>query len=98
MRVRRSLALAGCALAWSIAAEAAGAGAGRVDFNREIRPILSENCYACHGPDQAQRKADLRLDTKDGLLGARDEAQIVVPGRPDESELYQRIIAHDPDE
>ncbi len=70
-----------------------------VDFNRDIRPILSENCYACHGPDKGRRKADLRLDTKDGLLAARGSADpTVVPRDPDRSELYQRIVAPDPDE
>src|SRR5688572_23326943 len=65
----------------------------RVDFNRDIRPILSENCFACHGPDQETREADLRLDK-------RDEALIknaFVPGKPDQSSLIERVTSEDPD-
>ena len=96
----RSLAcFGGALLAATGAALAGGPGGGaEVDFNRDVRPILSENCFACHGPDKGQRKADLRLDTKDGLLAEHDGVRNVVPGKPDESELYLRIIAHDPDE
>ncbi len=65
--------------------------AGRVDFNRDIWPILSNNCYACHGPDEKVRKADLRLDTREG---ATDNAAIV-PGKPEQSELVKRISATD---
>jgi hypothetical protein len=64
---------------------------GRIDFNRHIRPILSESCYQCHGPDPRQRKADLRLDQRDGLFRSADGTTIVSPGQPDESELYFRI-------
>ena len=101
--IRRSLRfVAWSGLAWLAAASAAlaaGPGGPRaVEFNRDIRPILSENCFSCHGPDKGQRKADLRLDTKDGLLAGHDGVRNVVPGKPDESELYLRIIAHDPDE
>src|ERR1051326_2102670 len=68
-------------------------------FNRDIRPILSDNCYACHGPDKNKRKGDppLRLDTKDGLFGNRDGAFPVVPGKVDDSVLYQRITEEDPE-
>ena len=69
-----------------------------IDFNRDIRPIFSENCYACHGPDKNKRKADLRLDTKDGILSTLKTSQNVVPGHPEQSELFRRVTAVDPDE
>jgi hypothetical protein len=69
----------------------------KIDFNRDIRPIFSENCYACHGPDKGRRKADLRLDTKDGLFGMKDDSYPVVPGKIDDSVLYLRITSDDPD-
>jgi hypothetical protein len=59
-----------------------------VDFNRDVLPILANNCFQCHGPDQQARKAKLRLDTKDGL-------RVVTPGRSAESELYNRITSSD---
>src|SRR5262245_59893236 len=68
-----------------------------VDFNRAVRPVLAENCFACHGPDEKQRKAGLRLDTKDGALAElKSGRRAVVPGRPAESELLARITAADP--
>ena len=69
-----------------------------MDFNREIRPILAANCFACHGPDAAERKADLRLDTKAGALADLGGHAALVPGKPDESELVRRIASADPDE
>ena len=70
----------------------------QIDFNRDIRPILSENCYFCHGPDKNKRKADLRLDTKDGLFSSHESHFTVVPGKTGESELFRRVTAADPDE
>jgi hypothetical protein len=79
-----SLLLAGSAAADDKSAE--------VRFNRDIRPLLADRCFQCHGPDKARRKADLRLDTEDGAKAA------IVPGKPAASPLIQRITSNDPDE
>jgi mono/diheme cytochrome c family protein len=68
----------------------------KVDFARQIRPILSENCFACHGPDEKTRKAKLRLDTKQGAFSPlRDGGPAIVPGKADASELFRRIKSDD---
>ena len=86
---------------------ARNAGAGedvpdrRVDFNREVRPILSNRCFACHGPDAAKRKGvgkPLRLDTEDGAFADLGGYSAVVRGKPSESELLARVKSDDPDE
>ena len=69
----------------------------KVTFNRHIRPILSENCYQCHGPDRHQRKGDLRLDTASGATSDLGGSQAVHPGKPGESALWERINETDPE-
>jgi|GEM_PF-4530392 len=71
---------------------------GGLDFQREIRPILSDLCYPCHGPDEKERKGKLRLDTREGAFKVVDGKAIIKPGRSSESELYKRLISHDPEE
>ncbi len=66
-------------------------------FGQDIRPILSANCFNCHGPDEESREAELRLDTREGAFADRDDYQVLVPGKPDDSELYRRISSTDPD-
>ncbi|MFN5804528.1 MAG: PSD1 and planctomycete cytochrome C domain-containing protein, partial [Opitutia bacterium] len=77
-----------------LAASAAAPLPEKVDFNRDVRPILSENCFYCHGPDASHRKAKLRLDLRDSALAK----EAFIPGKPEESELSKRLDAEDPEE
>ena len=88
LRLTVLLALAVCVSNQLVAQE-------KIDFNRDIRPILSDTCFKCHGPDEKTREAGLRLDTKEGAF---DDSSIISPGKLDESELYQRIVTDDSSE
>src|SRR3954462_10451390 len=77
------------------AAGVATARAQTVEFNRDIRPIFSDVCYKCHGPDKAKRKADLRLDVEASAKEKHDDGIAIVPGHPAESELIRRITTTD---
>lgn len=69
-----------------------------VDFNSQIRPILSDNCFFCHGPDAAHREGGLRLDQKEAAFGEGDSGMVaIIPGDPDSSEIMQRITETDPE-
>jgi hypothetical protein len=90
---------------WSVFAAAAvhlgqslPAAAAAVDFDHDIRPILSDNCFKCHGPDEEARKAKLRLDQKSEAFRDRDGIRAIVPGSRGDSELITRIFSDDPDE
>jgi hypothetical protein len=73
---------------------AVGPVRAQLEYNRDIRPILADNCFTCHGPDSAARKANLRLDQRDAAI----KAEAIVPGSPDKSALVQRVCADDPKE
>lgn len=93
--------VAGIVTSWPTATFAQDASAPNsplpevVEFNRDIRPILSDKCFACHGPDKNKREAELRLDTKDGLQGNDGKAGALIPGKPDDSELMHRVTSTD---
>ncbi len=69
--------------------------AGKVEYNREVLPILTAKCLACHGPDTSQQKADLRLDEPGEAYRERDGLHAIVPGEPNQSELVHRIFSKD---
>jgi hypothetical protein len=74
------------------------AGEEPIRFNRDIRPILSDNCFYCHGPDKNKREAELRLDSHEGLHGTGGQPGALIPGKPDDSPMLHRILSTDPDE
>ena len=70
----------------------------KIELNRDVRPILSENCFHCHGFDKNTREANRRLDTSDGAFADQDGIVAISPGNLAKSELHHRIISHDKDE
>ena len=91
-----ALSLVGC-----VSLVAVASSPDKVDFNFHIRPLLSDRCYACHGPDAEDREADLRLDSEATAYAALEGAtasHVIKPGEPEQSEVYLRIAAEDPDE
>jgi mono/diheme cytochrome c family protein len=70
----------------------------QVRFNRDVRPILADNCFQCHGPDPGTRKGKLRLDREEGYFGQRENGPTVVKGKPDESPLYKHLVTKDKEE
>src|SRR5689334_22994129 len=89
-------------LAVSTSAVAAEPASGKtIDFNRDIKPILSNACFKCHGPDKNERKGGangLRLDTSAGAVEDQGDHAAIVPGKPDDSEAIVRIKSTDPEE
>ena len=80
-------------------AETSKAKSSPIDFNREVRPILTENCFKCHGPDEGARKAKLRFDVRaDALKPAKSGQTAIVPGAPEKSEMVARVTATDLDD
>ena len=70
----------------------------KVEYNRDVRPILADNCFTCHGFDPKSREADLRLDVREAAVAKLDGAFPILPGKPDESEVWKRITTKDEDD
>ncbi len=80
-------------------AGASAAEPAEVDFSRDVRPILSNRCFKCHGPDEDTRKGEMRLDEAAAAMGKGESGAVaIVPGKPERSEIIKRIFSHDPDD
>ena len=99
MRIRLPL-LALLGLGWGCAGlpEDDDEPEGPIAYNRHIRPLIADACFQCHGPDPSSRKAKLRFDREEGFFAAREGGPTVVPGQPEKSPLYLRLVSADPDE
>jgi len=101
-RAKLTTVVVGCLLAagwcWQAGLVERVEATQELKFNRDIRPILSDRCFYCHGPDEKNRKAGLRLDTFEGATKDRGGYRAITPGRPEESELMRRVTSHEPGE
>ena len=89
----------GMVVIWSadVVSVAVAAVPEKIRFNRDVRPILSGNCFYCHGPDPKHREADLRLDQRETATVDLGGYAAIVPGKPDQSALIKRVTSTDPD-
>src|SRR5881394_2032398 len=93
------MTVSGLLLGMAVGFCAFAAGKAQVDFDRDIHPILSDKCFACHGPDEKERKAKLRLDRKEeAFKSLKSGGYAIVPGQPEKSELLARLTTKDEDD
>ncbi len=95
---RSVLVVTAFCMAGVVAEATVGSDEVAVDFNRDIRPLLADRCFACHGPNENDRQGGLRLDVQDSALGRGDSGlRAIVPGYPEKSEVFSRIRSHEED-